>query len=104
MIEEIKQIMEYRNSLAIQAKQQYEPIVEHIIASRNSNSNQICHTLDYMLDFCFDKEMMELYRKLCRYLYTFDPNSAAFYAKSYIEMYEEENVGTRLRDFGINKI
>ena len=92
MIEEIKQILEYRNSLAIQAKQQYEPIVEHLIASRNSDSNKIRYTLDFMLDFCFDKEMMELYRKLCRYLYTFDPNSAAFYAKSYFEMYEEDKL------------
>jgi hypothetical protein len=45
-----------------------------------------------MLSFCFDDEMLLHYRKLCRYLYSFDVDSTAFYVDAYREMWDEDGV------------
>jgi hypothetical protein len=67
MIEAIKKLIEGRDALAKQAVQIYEPIVQKYIATNSQDSNQICYTLDFMLIFCFDDQMLLLYRKLCRH-------------------------------------
>jgi len=51
-----------------------------------------------MLDFCFDAQMLMLYRKLCRHLYSIDPSAAADYINAYKEMWDEEG-----KEFGNNK-
>lgn len=90
MIEEIKQLIEGRNELAKQAVIQYKSIVQQYIKDNCRDSNKIAYTLDFMLDFCFDKDMLKLYRRLCRHLYSFDPEGAAFYVNAYREMWDEE--------------
>ena len=69
MNKEIIKIIESRNQLAQQACQEYTPLVDTIISSQTKDVNYISYTLDFMLDFCFDLQMLQLYRKLCRYLY-----------------------------------
>lgn len=98
MTEEIKRLAEILNQLAQQAYEQYEPLVNNIIASQNKDVNHICRTLDYLLDFCYDDKMLLLYRRLCRYLLDIDPQATASYVKAYREMWDEE--GTQ---FGKNK-
>jgi hypothetical protein len=90
MIEEIAKIIENRDQLAQQALQQYEPLVNNIIASQNNDVNHICYTMDFMLDFCFDEQMLLLYRRLCRYLHGVDANAAILYVNAYREMWDEE--------------
>ena len=90
MIEAIKKLIEDRDHLAQHAYVQYNPVVEKIIASQNKDLNLISHTLDGILDFCFDEQMLLLYRKLCRYLWDIDPESTAYYINAYREMWEEE--------------
>jgi hypothetical protein len=90
MIEEIKKLIEGREHLAQLAFLQYKPIVENIIASQNTEVNHICRTLDGVLDFCFDEQMLLLFRKLCRYLWDIDQESTAFYINAYREMWDEE--------------
>jgi len=90
MIEEIAKILENRDQLAQQALEQYEPLVNNIIASQNNDVNYICYTMDFMLDFCFDEQMLLLYRRLCSYLYGVDANAAISYVNSYREMWDEE--------------
>jgi len=90
MIEEIAKILKNRNRLAQQARQQYEPLVNNIIASQNNDVNHICYTMDFMLDFCFDDQMLQLYRRLCRYLMDFDQQAAGDYVNAYREMWDEE--------------
>jgi hypothetical protein len=98
MIEEITKILENRNQLAQQAQEQYKPLVNNIIASQNKDINHICYTLDCMLDFCFDEQMLLLYRRLCRYLLDIDPEATASYVQAYREMWDEEG-----KQFGNNK-
>ena len=86
--------MAYKSKVLIALAKQpvliYEPIVQQYIATNYKDSNQICHTLDFMLSFCFDDEMLPLYRKLCRHLYSFDVESTAFYVDAYREMWDED--------------
>ncbi len=98
MIEEIKKLVETQQQLARQAYTSYLPLVDDIIKSKQTDVRQIERTLDGLLDFGFDHNMLLLYRKLCRYLYTINPESAAYYANAYREMWDEE--GTQ---FGENK-
>lgn len=89
-MDELIKLIELRDVLAKQAYEQYKSLVHNIIASQNKDVNHICHTLDFMLDFCFDDEMLVLYRRLCRYLLDIDPQAAADYVNCYREMWDEE--------------
>ena len=96
MIEEIAKLIESRNQLAQQACG-YAALVNSIIASQTTDVNHISHTLDYMLGFCFDDQMLLLYRRLCRYLYDIDKETTASYINAYREMWDEngENFGNK---------
>jgi len=92
MIEDIKALIESYGNLTQQAYEQYRPIVNSIIAAKNKDVNQICHTLDGILDFCYDDQMLLLYRQLCRYLFDIDQQAAVDYVNYYREMWDEEGV------------
>jgi hypothetical protein len=98
MIERIKNILEKRSELAHLAKQQYEPVVKQLITSDSRDTQMIERTLDGLLDFCFDDEILLLYRNLCKHLYFFDPEAACYYVNAYREEWDEE--GTQ---FGKNQ-
>jgi len=90
LIEKIKAIAEIREKLAQQAIELYEPIVTHYIQNHCTDSNTIGYTLDFMLEFCCNEQMLILYRKLCRHLYSFNPNAAIYYVEAYRERWDEE--------------
>ena len=90
MIDKINELLESRNLLAKQALASYEPLVKDIIASQTKDVNHISYTLDFMLDFCFDENILLLYRKLCRYLYDIDQETTASYINAYRELWDEE--------------
>ena len=94
----IKKLAESQKQLAKQAVQQYRPIVSQYITDNCTNSNQIAYTLDFMLDFCFDDQMLMLYRQLCQHLYSFDPLAATDYVNAYREMWDEDG-----KQFGNNQ-
>ena len=98
LIDKIKTLGESQQQLAQQAVQLYQPIVEQYIAENCTDSNQIAYTLDFMFEFCFDEQMLTLYRKLCRHLYSFDPEAAIDYVNAYRERWDEEG-----KRFGNNK-
>lgn len=97
MMEEIKAMIENRQRLALLAREQYSPLVESILTTGNKDVNHICYTLDGILDFCFDEQMLQLYRRLCRYLMGIDQQAAVDYVNDYREMWDEEG-----KNFGIN--
>ena len=51
-----------------------------------------------MLDFCFDEQVLQLYRRLCQYLHGLDANAAISYVNAYREMWVEEG-----KQFGNNQ-
>jgi len=48
--------------------------------------------MDCLLDFCFEDQMLLLYRHLCKYLNTIDENAAISYVDAYRERWDEEGV------------
>ena len=91
MIEEIKKLIELQQQLTKQAVDIYKQEVDEIIRSKTTNDNKIQLTLDYMLSFCFDDQMLLLYKKLCRYYWDLNPQATADYINYYREMWDEES-------------
>jgi hypothetical protein len=75
--------------LARVAVQQYSAEVEAILKTQGSDSRRIERCLDGMLDFCFDDEMLALYKKLCRYYYEIDTEAAVSCVQVNRKMWDE---------------
>ena len=91
MIEEIKDLIVVQQNLARQALSEYSVLVENIIISKTTDQNRIEHTLDGILDFCFDADMLLLFKKLCRYYFTINTQATAFYINTYREMWDNDS-------------
>ena len=44
------------------------PIANQILSGQITSPNEIEHILDHMLDYCYDAEMLSLYKRICRCL------------------------------------
>lgn len=84
----VTQIAKKIQNLAKTAVISFEREFNEIIDSRCMDAYQIEHTLDGMLNFCFDKSILEMYRKLCRYYYNIDQKSATGYVYAYRDMWD----------------
>jgi len=91
MIEEIKDLIVVQQNLARQALSEYTVLVENIIIAKTTDQNRIEHTLDGILDFCFDADMLLLFKKLCRYYFTINTQATAFYINTYREMWDNDS-------------
>ena len=101
----IGELARMSSQLARQAVQQYGSDVEAILRDQSLDHRRIEHTLDGMLDFCFDPSMLILYKKLCRYYFKIDPEATASYVYFYREMWDEkEEERVRERRGSGNKI
>lgn len=90
LVRSIGEFAKARDQLARQAAEQYGPEVEDVLRTECRDPSRIEHLLDGILDFCFDPEMLRLYKKLCRYYFTIDVEATAFYVNSYRELWDEE--------------
>jgi hypothetical protein len=90
MVQTIGKLAVAQRQLARQAEQQYSFDVDAILRDKCRDSQHIEFLLDRMLDFCFDDEMLSLYKKLCRYYFKIDPIATASYVYAYREMWDEE--------------
>lgn len=85
----ISRLAERFHAINKQAVEQYTPVVKDIIDSNCRDVKYIERTLDKLLGFCGYEPAVKIYRKLCRYYLRIDQQGAAYYAKSYIEMWEQ---------------
>ena len=95
MIEEIKDLIVVQQNLARQALSEYSLFVDNIVVSKATDQNRIEHTLDGILDFCFDADMLLLFKKLCRYYFTINPQATAFYINTYREMWDNDSIDNK---------
>ena len=72
--------------------------VTYIIKKRIRNTEFIESTLDNILDIPTDKAY-DLLLELCNYYMTIDKKTALFYLDSYGEIYGEEGVKVRKKDY-----
>jgi hypothetical protein len=91
LVQAIGELAVEQQQLARQAEQQYSFEVESILRDQCREPQRIERLLDGMLDFCFDDEMLCLYKKLCRYYFKIDPVATASYVYAYREMWDEED-------------
>ena len=90
LVERIAALAKVSQELAREAMPLYSAEVEAILKAQSRDSSRIESCLDGMLDFCFDDEMLVLYKKLCRYYLNIDPEATASYVRFYHEMWEDE--------------
>lgn len=70
------------------AEENYGYEVEEIIRLRVEDEERIETLLDLLLDYCFDKEVFLIYRKLGKYYYGINEEAAIFYIYAYRELYD----------------
>lgn len=78
-------------NLARRAAAEYAPIVDELVRTRSTDVRRIEHTLDGLLDFCFDPAMLLLYKELCRHYDLIDPAAAAEYVHAYRKMWDSDS-------------
>jgi hypothetical protein len=76
--------------LTLRAVGLYSVEVENIIESNTKNQQTIERCLDGILDFCYDKKMLLLYKKLCRYYVTINEAAVIEYINIYRELWDSE--------------
>ena len=76
--------------LGKQAYQIYRPHVNALIHNQISDPHEIEMLLDYLLGFCFDSDVLQLYKQLCSYYFPLNPHATAAYIDAYREMWDEE--------------
>jgi len=86
----VQTLAQQLKNISKQAIPLYTQRVEDIINNKIQDHNQIELTFDGILDFCYDNEMLLLYKKLARYYFTVNPQGTANYITYYREMYENE--------------
>lgn len=90
MLSSISEIAKSIIALGEMAAKAYEPIVNDLIVSRCKDRMEIERTMDYLLDFCGNPAVLELFKKLCRYYYPLDPKATSDYIGFYLEQWEPE--------------
>jgi hypothetical protein len=95
IVNRIGRLAKAAQGLARVAVQQYSAEVDAILKARSRDSRCIERCLDGMLDFCFDHEMLLLYKKLCRYYFDIDSEATAPYVHTYREMWDRQESDKR---------
>ena len=96
LLQNISPLVERMQGLARQAHAEYSREVDAVILSRSRDARRIEHLLDGILDFCFDPEMLQLYKKLCRHYFSINPVATAEYVHAYREMWDSEQKAKQL--------
>ena len=83
------------SELQDRAVEAYRPLVDDI-CSRKAKEEEVDHLLTWMFDFVENKQMLLLFKKVCRaYFYTY-PETVAFYIFEYRKRYDRESLkGTK---------
>ncbi len=88
LVEKIRPLIEYNRQLVREAEKLYTLEVAGIIKDQECAPKRIEHCLDGFLGFCFDDNMLLLFKKLCRHYYTIDPVATSEYVYIYKDMWD----------------
>jgi hypothetical protein len=90
-----KEIKEIANQIRIlhgEAYREYLEPVEILCANPDASENEVGLMLDYLLEFCGNDKVLDLYKRVCRAFYTKYPECIARYIMWYREEYENEKL------------
>ncbi len=88
-VNEIKSMAEGIMQLSLQAVQIYTPIVNRIISDTSATQHEVEYLMGFMLSLCHTEEFANLFKKLCRGIFSRFPDTVFCYAKYYFEKYED---------------
>ena len=91
MLDDIYKIVDQIVELQKIAILQYTPIIDNIIRRKERDVDEICRTLDYILDFAGTEDGLALFKHLCAYLHTLDQQAAVDYVEIYRDHYEQDD-------------
>lgn len=83
----IQNLVKSINELHRMAFDIYKPVAEDL-CSRIAISDEVEHTLDWMLDFCGDDAILVLFKNICRHYAKIYPDIIEYEVLAYREMYE----------------
>ena len=86
----VEYIGETTSRLAKQAYDIYAQEIDSIINSKATNVKDIERILDSLLGFCYDSNILKLFKTLCRYYYYIDKQAVAEYIEFYREMWDSD--------------
>ncbi|MBI3987699.1 MAG: hypothetical protein HY343_12305 [Lentisphaerae bacterium] len=90
LLENVSALAKQMQGLARRAHAEYSREVDAVLLDGSRDPRRIERLLDGILDFCFDTETLQLYKKLCRHYFAIDPAATAEYIYAYREMWDSE--------------
>jgi hypothetical protein len=88
----VKMMGDVHQHLARQTIMLLEPEVERIFRTKSRDIHAIEHLLDSLCDLAFDPDVLLLFKKLCRYYYTIDPQATFAQVHFYRYLWDSENL------------
>lgn len=85
----IKSLIQKSRQIYDEALLVYEPIT-NVLCAKTASEDEVEYTLDRLLDFCSDKRMLLLFKKICRYYYPIYPEMIAWEINSYRQLWDSE--------------
>ena len=74
------------NKIVRSAYEEYSLSVE-MLCHKKAAEEELSRFLDYLLDFVFDKNMLDLYKKVCRHYMYIYPECVSSYVDAYKEIW-----------------
>jgi hypothetical protein len=88
--DELRKQVEALVALQAEGVAVYTPIVDDLIGSQCRDRPTLERTIDGILDFACTADGAMLYRRLCRYIWGFNPELAAWAANAYRELWDPD--------------
>lgn len=84
------ELVQTSEQVALSAIPTYTKIVEDIIEASSTDIKLIEDALDYMLDLCFNEQILEQFKKLCKYYFYIDESATIDYVNAYHNIWEND--------------
>ncbi len=91
LLNDLKGIALQMQALNEQAYHAYLPLVNDIIQADNRDLHEIEHLMDRLLTFACDEKCLELFKRICRHLWGFNKEVAAYHINAYREMWDSDD-------------
>ena len=88
---ELAGMIEHLNLLAKSTIPHYRQFVHGVENGVITDINQIEHEMDHMLSFCFDDDVLVLYKRVLRKIFNQYPEIVKFYIEAYYDMYSDDD-------------
>ena len=79
------------NSLVKSTLPHYEQFTRSVESGTITDIDQIEYEISYMLSFCFDDEILVLYKRVLRKIFNKYPEIVKFYVDAYYDMFENDD-------------